>query len=56
MTLDEENKTLGQEVEEQKARALRMEGALAYVEEQVAELWASQSAQPPPRRLQMARP
>ncbi|MCJ1264007.1 hypothetical protein MMC22_003878 [Lobaria immixta] len=46
--VDEDNSRLREERDEQKERVLRMEGALTYVERQVAELQAKQQRQPTP--------
>ena len=47
-TLKEDKSKLRHKVDEQKERVLRMEGALTYVKEQVADLRANRNAQPPP--------
>lgn len=45
---EKDNNRLRNERDEQKERVLRMEGALTYVEGQVAELQSKQHRQPPP--------
>lgn len=44
--MDEKNKKLLQEVEDQKAKILKMEGALTYVEDQLTELQTNQNTCP----------
>lgn len=46
-TMDEENKKLLQENEDQKAKILKMEDTLIYIEDQLTKLQANQNARTP---------